>query len=361
MAETFSGGDISAAMTAASAPAASSTPAASPAADTSGSQASTGTAPTQPAATEGTSQQQQQTTSTTEPAQAATVAQDAATQQVEVESSAGPIPFERHKAALENAREKVRNEEFGWAKGIDRGEFEQARSWIELGNRDPLAAVDRIVQVIARDPNGAAALRSYMGRMLGLGRRQAAPQQGAPQGDDERPGPDIPTSESNGQPVVYSDRRMQELLAWQQRRFEAMVSEKLSPLEEERQTRARAEAKARQDAAAQQYATMTLSSLEKQPGFKEHRQEIATAYSAIPVDDPRSEGEKLRDAYLQVVGSKRDQTVRQQTVEDIRRKPAANTVPTGSNASAAPFDYRKATMEEALRYEWNKRKAASGG
>jgi hypothetical protein len=78
------------------------------------------------------------------------------------------------------------------------------------------------------------------------------------------------------------------------------------------------------------------------------------------VDDPRTEGEKLRDAYLQVVGSKFTQQARQTAVSDIQRKASAGTVNPGSAVGTAPFDYKKATWEEALKHEWNKRKAAQG-
>lgn len=353
MSDTFSGGDISAAMTAASTSAASTTPSASPAAEPSGQQATTGTAPTQPAAAEGTSAT---TSSTDSSATAAPVAQDAMTSQTAPD--AGEPPKERWKDILDNARKKVREEEFGWAQGVDRGEFEATKGWMALANRDPLAAVDRMVQTIARDPNGAAALRSYFGRLLG---RRPAAQQNAQQhrGGDDRPGPDIPTSESNGQPVVYSAQRMQELLAWQQRQFEGMVSEKLMPFEQERQTRAEAEEQRQREIAADRYAQTTMNSVAAQPGFKEHSAEIARVYQAIPLDDPRSEGEKLRDAYLQVIATKRDTVVRQQTVRDLRDKTAANTVPANSNAPAAPFDHKKASWAESFRHEWEKKQRES--
>jgi len=310
-----------------------------------------------PAATDGDTGQ---TTSAADSGSTESVAQDGTTQAVQQTPQKGEPPRERWDSILENAREKVRTEEFGWAKGVDRQEFESARSWLDLANQNPMQALDRFVRTIATSNEGKQALRSYMGRMLGQ-RPAAAPQQGqqSPGGEDTMPGPDIPTSESNGQPVVYSASRMHQLLEWQQRQLMTKFGEQLQPFQEDREQRQAREAQERQAAQHRNYADVSVSALEKKPGFKEHKAEIVAVYSAIPVHDPRSEGEKLRDAYDQVVGSKRDTITRQQTVDDIRRKAGANTVPANSSAPPAPFDHKKATWAQSFEHEWNKRKNAA--
>lgn len=229
--------------------------------------------------------------------------------------SAGEPPQERWPDILENTRKKTRAEveaEYSYAKGVDRSQFEVARSWLALADRDPMLALDRMVQAIAQNPQQAPQLKSYFGRLLAGSQARQAP-------SDAMPGPDIPTSDSNGQPVVYSAQQIQKLLAWQERQFQQTLDKRFGPIEQERQHTSMS----RQ---ADSYAEATMKVLKDRPGFKDNAEDIIAAYQAIPLDDPRTEGEKLRDAYLEVVGSKFQTGARQQAVADLTRKASATTI-----------------------------------
>jgi hypothetical protein len=261
-----------------------------------------------------------------------------------VSETQGEPPKERWSTILENARKKAVEEteaQYAWAKGTERAEFEAARTWMSLANRDPFLALDRLVQGMAQTPEGKQQLATYFGRSLSQSRQAAQPQ--AP----EMPGPDIPTSESNGQPVVYSAQRMQELLQWQQQQLLQQVDQRISPFKQEREAKER-------EARTNAYTESAISRVKDRPGFTEHKEDIVRAYAAMPVVEGEDEAAKLMQAYLDVVGPKLTFQARQQAVADITRKASASTVNPAA-VSGKSFDYSKATLEEALAYEWKKR------
>jgi hypothetical protein len=315
--ETFSGGDIAAAAASAtSAPEASPTSEPSTPADTASSEP------------------------VSEPAPATEVPESDGQP---VSETQGEPPKERWSTILENARKKAVEEteaQYVWAKGVERAEFEAARTWMQLANRDSFLALDRLVQGMAQTPEGQQQLQSYFGRALSQS-RTAQPQ--APQ----MPGPDIPTSESNGQPVVYSAQRMQELLQWQQQQLLQQVDQRISPFKQEREAKER-------EARTNAYTESAISRVKDRPGFTEHKEDIVRAYAAMPVVEGEDEAAKLMQAYLDVVGPKLTFQARQQAVADITRKASASTVNPAA-VSGKSFDYSKATLEEALAYEWKKR------
>jgi hypothetical protein len=103
---------------------------------------------------------------------------------------AGPIPFDVHKTALENARIKATQEalaqfdqQYGWAKQVDRGELEHALTVARKLNvgAGPEAFISGLQELLTdgqRDPQIAAALRSFQGKALAqLRQQQAQPDQ----------------------------------------------------------------------------------------------------------------------------------------------------------------------------------------
>lgn len=255
----------------------------------------------------------------------------------------GTPPPERWPDILDNARKKTREEveaNYQWAAGVDRAEFEAARQWLDLTSRDPILGLDRYMQRLASQPDLQPQLRSYAARILGT-RTAAAPV-------DQMPGPDIPTSESNGEPVVYSAQQMQRLLEWKDRQTKALLEQELGPIKQDRE---KAQAKVYADA----YADATVPRLEKLPGFKEHVAAIRDAYMAIPVNDPRTEGEKLKDAYLDVVGPQLTSEATRQAVTDLQRKASASTVNPAATSTSTPFDFKKESWEAGLKHVWNQK------
>lgn len=307
MSDTFSSGDIAAGATAtATAPVSEASPASAPVSS-------------------------EQSAATTTPPASTVVPRD---------SSATEPPQERWPDILENTRKKTRAEveaEFAYAKGVDRGEFDSTRQWMDLARRDPILALDRYVQQLMQHPTHAPQLKSYFGRSLGA--RTAS---------DQMPGPDIPTSESQGQPVVYSAQQTQKLLEWQKRQFQQELDTRFGPIEQREKT-------ARAESQATEYSQATLQALADKPGFKDHVAEIAERYAAIPVEDPRTEGEKLRDAYLEVVGPKLTSAAQRQAVADVHRKAGATTVNPAGGGASEPFDFKKSSWEEGLAHVWKQK------
>lgn len=277
----------------------------------------------------------------------------------------GQIPQSRRQSILDNARKKARaeretelNQEWesktGWAKDIDPQEAAIVREWYRRGNTDPVGLVTDLYQRVQNDPVHGQRLRSEAARTLGSQR------QSAPQAEDVMPQPDIPTDASNGQPVVYSASQLQKLLEWQDRRSEARLKKELAPYQQDRQTRQQADELLAMQQQSNDYAVKTVGPLKALPGFSEHQAAIAKEYEAMGTDpnDSRSEGEKLRDAYLKVVVPQLSAAGAQQAVTTLHRKANANTVNPSATSNTEPFDHKKATWEESLQHEWNKRMGA---
>jgi hypothetical protein len=289
----------------------------------------------------------------------------------------GQIPQSRRQSILDNARRKAvtareaeltkeYESKYGWAKDLDPQDAGTVRDWVRRGRTDPSSLVLDLWQRLQSDPTHGPRLRSEAARILG--QRQAAAPAAAESADAEPP-PDIPTDTSNGQPVVYSAAQMAKHNAWMKRQWMAEVNQTLAPIQQDLQTRQQVEEHRQRTAEADAYGVTTVKALENQPGFQEHKAAIANAYAAMGIPDPRTgqivpdpndqrtEGEKLRDAYLQVVVPTLSASVRQQTVADLHRKANASTVNPSQTHRGEPFDYKNASWEDALRYEWDRRKS----
>lgn len=334
MSDTFSGGDIAAAVEQTTAPAAS------------------------PAADQPSSDQAASATETPEPSAVSTDQSETGT------PAKGEPPQERWPTILENARKKAAadaekqwKERFGWAESLDPSELQAAREWYARANQDPVSFVTDLYQRVQNHPQYGPQLKSQAARILG--QRGNVPVQAS----DQMPEPDIPTSESNGRPVVYSAEQLAKRLAWERSQMKAELLKELEPdLQETRVSRQ--EREFRQMAQqADDYARTTLTGLTDKPGFKEHSAEIKEAYAAMPLTDGRTEGEKLRDAYLQVMATKvipsLSQNARQQVVNDINRKVGASTINPAQANTTPKTDWRdpKVSLEDALKMAWQESNA----
>jgi len=209
-------------------------------------------------------------------------------------------PKERWDAILNNAREKAKAEvleQYSWAKDIDVEDAKALRGWMEVGNRDPIQALDYLVRGIAQDQNAIPRLQQYLSQLMG-GQPQGQPE--AQPETDEMPEPDIPTDQSNGQPVVYSAKQLKLLLEWQARNLTGEFKKELAPFQQDRDAANEAQQKAEIRQQADAYATRAVSEIADKPGFLENREEITKVWSEMPRDG-RTEGELLFSAYLKVV------------------------------------------------------------
>lgn len=282
----------------------------------------------------------------------------------------GDIPPARRPTIAKNIREKTIASErtkweqetrskYGWVDGVEPSELQAFRR--EQAIAASMSPADYVLNLWTRvqnDPTHGPQLRSQAARILGQ-RAQEAP-------EDVMPEPDIPTDASNGRPMVYSAARMKELLEWQRRQFQAETRQALEPFQQQARTQAEREQLAAMKAESDAFASRTLDRITKLPGFKEHAQTIRDRYAALGVtdpngnwrpdpSDPRTEGEKLRDLYAEIVLPTLTTAARQDVVADLRNKATASTVSPGAPSASRPFDYEKASWEDALKHEWSKR------
>lgn len=243
-----------------------------------------------------------------------------------IEESRGPIPFDRHQAVLTNERNK-----FKWLD--DHGGVEQARQKLA------------VTQWLERDPVGF--MRTYAASQ-NLDLSQLLPQQPAPQPKaEEPPQPDILLE--NGQ-MTYSNERMQQLLAFQERQLTQRFDKELAPIKEERATRELMQS------AGQQASQQIAHARQHWADFKEHEADI----KAVIIQAKQQHGYNmtLAEAYAAVVPHKLTEKVKQAETQGYQKAltefqtkagAAGQLTPRTSGAvtKAAPASIREA-LEQAL-------------
>jgi hypothetical protein len=249
-----------------------------------------------------------------------TQAADAATTQAPINPSAdaktGPIPFDVHKTALDNARTKAvaeYKEKFGWAETADRVAYEEAARIGQLYQRDKPAYLRQVMAEALANPELAPLVRSEAARVLGS--RAPQPQSAIP---------DIPIIDDQGKVVG----NLREIVSQHLAEFAA---KEIEPIKRDYATRQQAEQE-RQEQAQLQKTVVTLheQAIADLPHFKEHEQEIAAAFEKIPGDP----GTALYRAYAQVVIPKLNAASQAKALDDLKTKAAASTANPASAAVA---------------------------
>lgn len=206
----------------------------------------------------------------------------------------GPIPFEAHSRALDNARTKAREEvtqefdrRYGWAKQVHP---EQLQAWNQTATRmvsDPVGFVDDFMQQLEADPRYQAEMRSRVERRLAVRRQQAEANQ--------PPQPDVEIVDAHGQVVglTYSSQQLQrrDALLKQQMMHELQqdFAQRMGPLDQMRQ---QVEADAEHQRLSTKVDGMLENAVKNYPHFAEHQRAIG-----LEVRNGRS----LQDAYLVVL------------------------------------------------------------
>ena len=319
MPESFSGGEIASAMSAASAVA---DPVASPAADPSTAAAgvlpASDPASTSQAVTDAVS-------STTDPTQTT------------VEKPKGPIPFDAHKTALDNARTKATQEteaKFGWAAKIPEQHRATVGEFYQTLDTEPVMAIEALISTAANDPDQAPKLRSLLGRLLGNRAPVERPTEGRqPVKAGALPAADFQDEQGN---TFYSAKKMSEFADALEARIDAKYANELRPLKTDLQTRSQRELQAKQQRDADQWAETRYAKISQWPHFKAHEKAILAAMDA---------GEEVGDAYIQIVVPQLSQTERTSVVADLHAKANASSINPGNPASAVnghPKDFAEA-------------------
>jgi hypothetical protein len=253
----------------------------------------------------------------------------------------GPIPFDRHQAALDNARTKAKDEalaewrqQHGWAEHVDRAAVEQAQRVGQLYAQNRVAFVDQLLQDALQNQTDGPQILSLIGRALASRRGQSAQLETEPE-------PDLQTEDGRG---VYSATQLQKWRDWNNRQLEARFDQKLQPLQSAEERRAQDAAVAEMRTQAVTDAQALLTELRQSPGFKEHEVAIKAAMTA----DPKL---SVEAAYRKVVVPKLSQTERQAVVADLQKTATATTASPTHSSAAPPKSYASMGFAEALRHE----------
>ena len=310
MPESFSGGEIASAMSTASAVA---DPVASPAADP--STAAAGVSPT------------------TDPASTSQAAGDVVPvttdpTQTTVEKPKGPIPFDAHKTALDNARTKATQEteaKYGWAAKIPEQHRATVGEFYQTLDTEPVMAIEALISTAANDPKQAPKLRSLLGRLLGnRAPIERTTETRQPVKAGALPEPDFQDEQGH---TFYSAGKMKELAEAIEARIDAKYANELRPLKTDLQTRSQRELQAKAQRDADQWAEARYATVSQWPHFKAHEKAIADAITNDPELD-------VGDAYIQIVVPQLSQTERTSVVADLHAKANASSINPGNPASA---------------------------
>lgn len=281
-------------------------------------------------------------TSDASPEGAATTAPDATQAGT---SAQGPIPFDVHKTALENARTKAVaqaqaefEQQYGWAKSVDRTAVSEAQRLGQMYQQDRPGYIREVLREAMSDADLAPLVRSEAARVLG------SRQQQAPQADSMEP--DIPVMDAAGNVVAqtFSAGKVQQIV---QRAIEDAIGREISPIKQDFQQRQQQaqQAKVEQEisTAATGYYDTAISEL---PHFKEHEAEIAKAMESIPGDP----GQALHRAWAKVVLPKLQATHQSQALDSLKTKAAASTSVNPASAVVASTHRPRSLTDASLQW-----------
>lgn len=238
----------------------------------------------------------------------------------------GAIPVERVRAILQNARKKAAAEtegRYAWAKDVQPEQYAQHREILNWLDNDPVAFYKFLDSQLKAHPTYAQALQ---------------PARPAAQADPE-PKPDLQLADGT---FTYSRDQFNKLFEWRERQLEQRVTQKFAPLQDAFDKQARlSSGMAKAQAAIDEARTWQ--------GFNENIKDI---YSLMKADKRVT----LESAYRRVVVPKlaqsdkdKRESLRQEILQELKSKPAANTETPGRVTNAAPASYKGKSTEEIMR------------
>ena len=256
----------------------------------------------------------------------------------------GPIPFDVHKTALENARVKERDEwkaKHGWAETADKTTYDQAVALAKRFQTDRVGYIRDLIAEAHADPQLSQALRSEAARLLSAGRQAPT-----------MPPPDVEITDGAGNVIgrTYSDTQLAKRDTFIRDQILGTVRQELAPTLETVQSIRDKAAQEQADAAGKQFATAFVGELKTLPHFEAHKAAIgmdvarqAQAYqqahphAAVDATEYQSwlEAATLR-AYHRVVTAQQDTLSRQAAVRDLTTKSQTNGVVPGRPPVGAP-------------------------
>lgn len=232
----------------------------------------------------------------------------------------GPIPFDRHQAALENARKKAAGEveaRFAQRYGSQLQVVQQLTS-------DPDRAIPQLYQEWRQSKGLPPELdASDAARMLASRRGQAAPA--------TMPEPDLVGTDASGRQVAfYSAEQLARRDAFLQQQMLSQVKQEFAPLQEEfANTKAQREQQQRV-AQVKDVVSSRLESWRGKPGFTEHESEIKQLQAEL-VEAGNDPWSALGLAYAEIVPSRLQSQAQASTQHTLLQQAAAKVAGSTSN------------------------------
>jgi hypothetical protein len=204
---------------------------------------------------------------TTAPPEAATTqpAVDAAVStSTEPTKPAGPIPFDVHKTALDNARSKAVEEwkqKYGWAEQVNQQDLQEAIRIAQLSTRDPIAYAQELINDLQQHPTYGPSCARWPRAALAQARGQQ------PQAETE-PQPDLPIQLEDGRVVhLYSAEQQAKREAFLQKQWMQSVQQELQPLKQTHEHLQAQRAELRQAAGDYPLRHATYQDVQTWPGW----------------------------------------------------------------------------------------------
>lgn len=225
-------------------------------------------------------------------------------------SEQGPIPYERHKAVLENARKEAQQQlqQFAWAKGLSEQEVRAAirkAQLVDESSRDPIAFHRKLGEWLKSHPMFGPRLQADAG--------------------EAEPEPDLVAE--NGQ-KVYSADQLRKWQAWNQQKLTAQMTELVSPLQQRLQA---------QDAqsSAKEWAQQQLDEARTWEGFADLQ---ASIRERMQKDKRLTLHTAYQRAYQEEYLPRQKQRLRDELVAEMNTKATAGTAnPSAPAAQAQPL------------------------
>jgi hypothetical protein len=263
-------------------------------------------------------------------------------------ASAGPIPFDRHKAALDNARTKARDEaiaeyrsQYGWAEQVDPQQLENWTATAQQMSADPVGFLQRFAAELQTHPVYGPQLKSAAARTLGA---RTAPQ------DDVEPRPDLQTDSGD---TVYSAQQLNKWREWHDRQLEKRFDERLAPLTETHAQIQEARQRELIEHVSTQFASEQLSQVKALPHYAEYAAEIKAEFAKMPPPNhPMGYATQLRDAWIKVVVPNLSKRERAQAMADMKTRGLASTASPSRPSASAPVPDSHRDLSELLAEEF---------
>lgn len=251
-----------------------------------------------------------------------TTAQPTAEGQADTTANRGPIPLDRHEAAVRNAREKGRQEaetRFAWAKNLSPSAVKDVPLGLQLVNGWRTDGA-QLVRTLAEQ----------MGMTVVPKGRQGQPPA------EESFDPDLETQD--GKVKAFSAERVRALLTSEIDRVRAEMRGEMQPLVERHRTEQERQADGERRAAARQTSTNTLTHMRTLEGFTEHEAEIKQRLIDLPAETRQEMGAigALYHVYTQVLSEKVLPSFGAQAEQRVREANSKKAV--ASRGSTHPTD-----------------------